>query len=70
MKKAEAFLPLGVDSAADRVCDALAAGWFEWPPSSPGCQRQKLSPSAYGSVCAITGFFHKNTDILLKRKHP
>lgn len=70
MKKAEAFLPLGVNSAADTVRHALAPGWFECSPSSSGCRRQKLSHSACGSVCATTGFFYKSTDILLKEKIP
>lgn len=64
-------LPSGMNSAADTVHHALAPGWFECPSSS-GCQRQKLSPSAYGSVCATTDFFFflQSTDILLKGKNP
>lgn len=49
-------LPSGMNFAADMVRHALAPAWFECPSSS-GCRRQKLSPSAYGSVCATTDFF-------------
>lgn len=58
---------LGVNSVVDVVCHALASAWCECPSSS-GCQRQKLSATAYGSVCAISGFHYKTTDTLLKGK--
>lgn len=55
-RKKRLCLPSHGSSTADTLCHALVLGWFACPSSS-GCWRQKLSPLAYGSVCATTVLF-------------